>query len=256
MGGIKVFILIIFIKMSSSRPNTTLLPAQGVGGTKRTPQTAFDPCVKANHIYFVVSQILERATRRGILYYHVEWEQPSTIDHPLPSTWEPETNLPEIDHVLQAFERKLETEIKEEADRNIAIRAARKEKQLEEEAARTQALSLKKKAASRRRSNDGPPPPTTSSATCTSAALSADDVHKDYSDMDTLSELDEKGMVWVQRDLTRVYKSHWWDHFNYVSYTEGSDKNIKALKYVSFACISLYMFVGLKYNDRLGRTTY
>ena len=90
---------------SSSRRSVHFQP-QGKGNTKRTPTCHFDPCVEANDVYFVVSEILEKALRKGIPSYFVQWETPPGYK-PIPPTWEPEGNLPDLGQVLEKFERKL-----------------------------------------------------------------------------------------------------------------------------------------------------
>ena len=66
----------------------TPLQAQGKGGRKRTPQSAFDPA-KDQDVYEPEKIIAERMAKGGVTQYQVKWKDWEAKHN----TWEPIENL-------------------------------------------------------------------------------------------------------------------------------------------------------------------
>ena len=114
------------------------MPAQGRGGKKRTPQSAFDPA--AGKDIYEPERIVAERLAKGVTQFHVKWVN----WEPKHNTWEPIENLAGCEDLIADFkERKKQKDAELEA-------AAQSRKAEQQEAAAAEAAKMAAAAAAAR----------------------------------------------------------------------------------------------------------
>ena len=106
---------------------TTPLAAQGTGGKKRTPQSAFDPA-KDQDIYEPEKIVAERMAKGGVTQYQVKWK--GWVDKH--NTWaEPIEHLAGCEDMIAEMKERRKQKVAElEAAAAAALAAKQEEKRL------------------------------------------------------------------------------------------------------------------------------
>ena len=103
------------------------LPAQGIGGKKRTPQSAFDPAAGGN-IYEPEKVVAERLAK-GITQYNVKWVGYEAKHN----TWEPIENLAGCEDLIAAYKELQRQKTAEIEAAAVVAKAAKDEEKRQEE---------------------------------------------------------------------------------------------------------------------------